>query len=430
VEEGDLTWTFEHERPRLAHAIDGALNQLCWPDGEINPSTGEEINERYVEEGVEALAWYSSAHVVPAAEAGIWVREQGLHLAAERLAGSDPVTRRHVQLAFAVILLHELFHAVVDRVLTTAGDWLSARDGKAARIYERYVREIQPRFAAAGEPLEEALANAFALRKFEVAAAAGTAADVAAVRQWMTGQPDGYKHFGAYEKPADFAAGTRVLGARAIGAARSSPGSPTHPLDQAFAVQIASLNPFTVPTFLICDLPDPRASLFPVLMAVDGQAQRLQTATEVLWNACLVVPAMDMAVTEDGRRELQHLVNEATAAAAVAEHLAPGVEREEINARLGRSVLAWPSRPVAPSPLPPPQAAGRVREAYAAARSQTADTAKRLKSDLAWGSWRDLEDRTWRADHVRELERAITTMRGELTAIDQADVPHFAVQLW
>ncbi|MDQ3677295.1 MAG: hypothetical protein M3401_10910 [Actinomycetota bacterium] len=106
---------------------------------------------------------------------GIWIREQGIQWAAQSPSGSAQPAARELHAAFLIILAHECFHAIVDRTPTHASSWLIAHHGTPVDAYATY--KALPKTRAAGEPLEEALANAFALQQCVLSQLAG----------WITG---------------------------------------------------------------------------------------------------------------------------------------------------------------------------------------------------------------------------------------------------
>ncbi|MCW3101322.1 MAG: hypothetical protein JWL77_6940, partial [Chthonomonadaceae bacterium] len=389
----------------------------------IAPS--EDLAAAFEERGVEALAWYCSPSLHPVSESGIWIREQGLHLVAQGLTVHSASVGQEFSAGFLVILAHELFHAVVDDTVTSFDLWLTTRSGAPERVYDAYAN--QPVVQAAGEPLEEALANAFALRQ---ASQCRLAVPVDVVRHWMNGQPSGYRDYARYDGEGPFDAGLRALGGRAATATAASTATATNgtlALERALKAHAAALRPFDVPTYYIADLEDPVAAGLPPADAPRGIADELARKVQSL--PALYLDGDTMARTETGRASLREL---ARVGHNVADRLRPHLERSRRAERvqdLGLRVQNWPSgSPLGLSGEGPARVAAALGKAVAALDKQ-AETAF---DHLRWGERQPVEAVVW--DKDRHLERlaaisAIGQVADDLGAAAAA-VGRYAVRLW
>jgi len=177
------------EVPRLG------LPPLVWDGGEEPELPRPAIQGEVERSGIEALAYYRSYHM--ADRWGVYVREAGLYLVASDVfddSNSDAVYR--VQIAFRLLHAHEILHFLTD----TAATLLELTT--ACPLYLPYVRGYASRN---WNPLEEGLANAYALRNF----AGKTWAP--RIRSFMDGQPHGYKDFRNWGRPSSFLLGRRNL---------------------------------------------------------------------------------------------------------------------------------------------------------------------------------------------------------------------------
>jgi plasmid maintenance system killer protein len=99
------------------------------------------------------------------------------------------------------LFLHEFFHYITDIAAST----LEIASGLRRAYYIEYVKNVYMRPGNSDEPLEEALANAFAFNRvpgwqFK-----------RSVRKFMKNQPGGYSAFDRYIRKSDFARGRREL---------------------------------------------------------------------------------------------------------------------------------------------------------------------------------------------------------------------------
>lgn len=163
-----------------------------WP---IGPNGPDWRRERILPP--DALAFYWSfrnryAHpFLPGAPWGIFVFESSIEYLASFFdsvtAGGSPDDLR--QLALEVLVAHELFHFQVDLAARRMEELVRRVEGRRFPLYERHRKHCPRRVLTGYDPLEEALANAFALSRVDRSLRRPT-------RAFMRRQPEGYRDFG------------------------------------------------------------------------------------------------------------------------------------------------------------------------------------------------------------------------------------------
>jgi hypothetical protein len=185
------------------------------PDTELEDLPRRDDFEREVEtEGLDALAWYQSPHWEPAEAWGIYVRETAVYALAREvfaslrfsphryrgLGGRRVTTVDRVHQAFRLLFLHEWVHFTTDLAAIT----LELSRPSPGPIYAPYMRGVYLQPTALDEPIEEALANAFAYDRLP-----GTGFKPA-LKAFFRNQPPGYRAFESFRGP-DFRQGRRRL---------------------------------------------------------------------------------------------------------------------------------------------------------------------------------------------------------------------------
>ena len=226
---------------RLDRSANGG-NSISMPAVE-DASYFDDIDERMKEEikhgGTDTLAWYCPFHRFARNSWGIYIPDASVSYLALKVF-NDPQMRlpkRVVRdplsyaLAFRLLFLHEFFHFVTE-ISASAIEFI-----KAAPCYEDYFAHEYCMPVDCDEPLEEALANAFAFRgtmkeitlrarkgRFDRRPEARHAKDLPNSPTWqknairkmkafMSDQPSGYSSFPEYLAPDAFSAGAGRLAA-------------------------------------------------------------------------------------------------------------------------------------------------------------------------------------------------------------------------
>lgn len=263
---------FPHEKD------DEGVKQFQPANLDIDPEGWEldewkEFQQEQDKWGVEALAWYSPFHLRPQYRWGIYIRETGiLRLVSFFHSHSEERCPPSLwaQFSFELLHSHELFHFLTECAATYM-ELLGRRPLYVSYLAERQSRKIGELAAGMSETLptdaedyssdcnrlkswiasqlEEALANAYALRRTANRERTGLA------YLFMKGLPRGYSDFDDYATPAAFARGKRLLGCVL--------NRETHPL--TFWEVLFWVDPDAciqeVPTFVVRDLGRPRGSI-------------------------------------------------------------------------------------------------------------------------------------------------------------------------
>lgn len=231
----------------------------------------EGMAEEVQEEGLDALAWYRSPHWEPSERWGIYMRESALYFLAREIfprltfqrRGRPTTTIDRIRQAERLLFLHEWVHFVTD----IGGAALELGRPSPVPLYTPYIRGIYGRPNGDAEPLEEALANAFAYDQLP----GGMFRP--GLRRFFRAQPAGYKAFERYRSPAAFVDGRRQLAAAiALGQRRSRA-----PLELLIDPAAPTLSFADVPVRILRDHANPNFGLrFVKTIPVDQQIESAQ----------------------------------------------------------------------------------------------------------------------------------------------------------
>jgi len=157
----------------------------------------ENIERRVLEEGIDVLAWYRSFHWKPQYRWGIYILDKGIYYLAQKVFSKAQQTSLYerpydlldlLQQSFRLLFLHEFFHFLTDIAAST----LEIGNPSPTLLYVNYVKNVYLKSRHPNEPLEEALANAFAYEKFSGKKVCKQ------LRNFMENQPHGYSAFKEY----------------------------------------------------------------------------------------------------------------------------------------------------------------------------------------------------------------------------------------
>ena len=242
---------------------DTPIDDFIWianPEVDLRESpTLPDLDQEVRQTGVDALAWYRSFHWEPVNRWGIYIRDAAVYsLAASvfrelnlpRLHGRVPTTLDRLRQAFRLLYLHEFFHYVTDVAASTLE---LGRQPPYVRHYAPYVTGVYMRPRDASEPLEEALANAFAYEWLP-----GTRFR-AELKRFMRAQPGGYSAFQRYLR-AGFDEGRRDL-ATSLATSSHIVGMGRPPLELLIAHWSADISFLDVPVHIIREIRDPQFAL-------------------------------------------------------------------------------------------------------------------------------------------------------------------------
>lgn len=240
--------------------VDNPEDFVLIQNGDIEfPDVGAETVERKLaEEGIDLLAWYRSFHWNPPERWGIYIVDRGVYYLAQKVF--QPVqmsfydrpfnTLDLLQQSFRLLFLHEFFHFITDVAA-------SAIEVSTRRVphYINYVKNVylKPTVTNEYEPIEEALANAFAYRKFLNTPGEKRKQLRKQLRDFMKNQPNGYRAFDRYlgEK---FSYGLRELGT----CIRDGwPNGGAAPLEVLFDCHHHNLSFKDVPVYIVQTIKDP-----------------------------------------------------------------------------------------------------------------------------------------------------------------------------
>jgi len=177
------------------------INQYNRPHLEPDPDMDEEAKEY----GSEAFSWYKPFHFYDS-KRGVYIRWRGVLYVAYSLyrAGyvdvdAELLTASLVKNAFRILHSHAYFHFLVEWAASFM-EFLFRRP-----FYNPYVAFIQHGERRTEHNIEEALANAYALRQVDSGARKGLA-------ELYRAQPSPYKDFDRYASEENFVLGKRKLG--------------------------------------------------------------------------------------------------------------------------------------------------------------------------------------------------------------------------
>lgn len=236
-------------------------------------------------DGTDALAWYCSYHSYPEGKWGIFILDAGVHYLAMKIFGlqtklsAGSLMESHgdfksIDNSFRVLFFHEYFHFLTD----VASSVLEIASGSPARpLYSDYMRRVYGnKTGSAEEPLEEALANAYAFNRF--ASNRWSVAHRQQLRIFMKNQPNGY---GAFAKYIDsgFNNGLRNLGASIADSTPRTAGST--PLEVLFVASGDIVSSWDVPVYVVSSAKPGNEQ---VEIPIPGRSERDMNEGGVGWN--------------------------------------------------------------------------------------------------------------------------------------------------
>ena len=195
-----------------------SVENLLWiPDGdsvEFPTEIDRSIERGVSEEGIDFLAWYHSFHWDPPEKWGIYMLDKGVYYLAKVIFSNVMQRSRRnrpfnmvdfLKQSYKLLLYHEFFHFITDMAATT----MEALTAFQIPYYTNYTNDVymNPDIESKDEPLEEALANAFAYgNRYQ---GRGIYRQIG---NFMRSQPNGYSAFGNYLGRHRFSVGRRELG--------------------------------------------------------------------------------------------------------------------------------------------------------------------------------------------------------------------------
>ncbi|HEC88732.1 MAG TPA: hypothetical protein ENI52_05400 [Thermoplasmata archaeon] len=212
----------------------------------------EEIGKELADEGIEAFAWYRSFHWNPSYKWGIYMVDKGIYYIARNVFGKikqvSPQGRCYntldfVQQSFRLLFLHEFFHYITD----IAASILEIGSLSTHPYYNEYVKNVYMCPRNKNEPVEEAMANAFAFNKFRESSIRQQ------LRIFMKNQPAGYSALEQYVRRRDFIHGRRKLGTLIRDGAHANGVAP---LETLFDCYSCDLHFGDVPIYIIPTIKD------------------------------------------------------------------------------------------------------------------------------------------------------------------------------
>jgi len=232
--------------------LDKTILQNIWIK---NPDIKElpDINFHEIEEevrqssGIEALAWYHSFHFIPVEQWGIYITDRGIYYLVQKLheLRREPYhlnTLDLIIISAKILFFHEFFHFITD----IAASILEASHSFQKPFYVNYSNRVYCHPSNSEEPLEEALANAFAYNKQYGKGVKSY------LKDFMRSQPNGYKHFEDFLPSRLFENGRRVLASQINGR-----GTNVTPLESLFDFKLQDVKYTDVPLRLVPTIKDP-----------------------------------------------------------------------------------------------------------------------------------------------------------------------------
>jgi len=256
---------YEHTNRYNEYTNDQDPSDFIWiPDGNaeltsVLPSTVvSEIENEIKKEGIEVLAWYRSFHWNPTDKWGIYILDSGIYYIAQTVFNGVPQISRYGRpyntldllcQSFRLLFLHEFFHYITDISATL----IELGDKSPQKRYVPYFKNIYQNIylhpTTHDEPIEEALANAYAYNRFQ-------GRDIRnRIRNFMRGQPSGYSAFEEYIGK-NFRYGTRRLGS-CIGQETAFPRD-VAPLEALFDCNKQYLSFGDVPIYIVHTIDNPK----------------------------------------------------------------------------------------------------------------------------------------------------------------------------
>ena len=232
--------------------------------------------------GMEALAWYRPWHFEHVGENGegavgdpgwgiylldrgiwtlAWFLHRNINPTPDSPSGEQYNTQDLIIIAAKILFFHEFFHFLTE----VAGSTIEiASDFNRINYVDYHNQVYLPglRNNTAGEPLEEALANAFSLKH------SGNLRVSNALKQFMRGQPSGYHDFENFSSVEDFKVGRRRLGGYLVHTAEEPGGSP---LEGFFSRNQMKINWFDAPVYIVSTIPEPEHQILGYARIQDNQ---------------------------------------------------------------------------------------------------------------------------------------------------------------
>ena len=243
------------------------------------PDWVRQEHDRVEEFGMDSLAWYRPWHYeisdygevgdpgwgIYLLDRGIWTLAWFLHRNINPTPDSPPGEQYNTQdliiIAAKILFFHEFFHFLTE----VAGSTIEiASDFNIINYIEYHNQVYLPalRNNPPGEPLEEALANAFSLKH------SGNLKVSSALKQFMHGQPSGYHDFENFSSVEDFKGGRRRLGGYLVHTAEEPGGSP---LEGFFSRNQMKINWFDAPVYIVSTIPEPEHQILGYARIQDNQ---------------------------------------------------------------------------------------------------------------------------------------------------------------
>ena len=243
------------------------------------PDWVRQEHDRVEEFGMDSLAWYRPWHYeisgdeavgdpgwgIYLLDRGIWTLAWFLHRNINPTPDSPPGEQYNTQdliiISAKILFFHEFFHFLTE----VAGSTIEiASDFNIINYIEYHNQVYLPglRNNTAGEPLEEALANAFSLKH------SGNLRVSNALKRFMRGQPSGYHDFENFSSVEDFKGGRRRLGGYLVHTAEEPGGSP---LEGFFSRNQMKINWFDAPVYIVSTIPEPEHQILGYARIQDNQ---------------------------------------------------------------------------------------------------------------------------------------------------------------
>jgi hypothetical protein len=213
--------------------------------------------------GFEAIAYYRSFHYEPQFAWGIYIKKSGIQFIAELLLqanvrdrlGNKLSQEKCLNIAYFLILFHELYHFLID-LLAVKQEISDQRPYYHIYKQNHYWRFLEKsNLHNEGEPMEEAMANAFAFRMLlneycseMFASSINLFAMADAIRGLMCHQPSGYRDFERYCTDSQFLLGNSLMLMKILD---SETKQPTDESWYVFEPVLADLEKSQVPVYLL-----------------------------------------------------------------------------------------------------------------------------------------------------------------------------------
>lgn len=193
--------------------LDALESNIYIPDGDMpfpEDLDLRRLSGRYREwDGIETLAWYRPYHYYR--DWGICILDTGIYFIAKRILDCTPSEEfadrglnllSLLRLGFRFLLMHEFFHFMTETACSTIE--ISHAMNKRS-FYRQYQEEIYLKPYGENDPLEEALANAFGLKRM---VRSGVYQELKTI---LKAGPRGYRDFDKYLSKENNAHGIREL---------------------------------------------------------------------------------------------------------------------------------------------------------------------------------------------------------------------------